>query len=188
MAKKPSQHTLFYCGDGTVETDEGDGVLGEGISQKSMRQIEVVSSMLHGMSWNVSRFTARESRKDRDNILENFRCGIIDAMIAIRCLDEGIDVPACSTAYILASSRDPRQFVQRRGRILRRSPGKELATIHDFIVVLPQGFSTNSEYAKRLIKSELCRVTEFSSLAENRSEAYAELAPILRAYDLEHRI
>lgn len=184
---RPTQHTLFYCGDGTVETDEEDDVSGESIAQ-GKRQVEAVSSMLHGMSWDVSRFTSRESRKDRDNILENFRLGIIDAMVAIRCLDEGIDVPACSTAYILASSRDPRQFVQRRGRILRRSPGKEQALIHDFIVVLPEGFDTDSHYAKRLIKSELSRVAEFSSLSENRSEAYHTLAPILRAYDLEHMI
>ena len=109
-------------------------------------------------------------------------------MVAIRCLDEGIDVLACSTAYILASSRDPRQFVQRCGRILRRSPGKERALIHDFIVVLPEGSNTGSDYAKRLIKSELVRVAEFSSLSDNRSEVYATLAPMLRHYDLEHVI
>lgn len=185
--ERPTQHTLFYCGDGSVETDEEDGAL-EGSTEQGTRQIEAVSKMLHSLSWDASRFTSRESRKDRDNILENFRLGVIDAMVAIRCLDEGIDVPACSTAYILASSRDPRQFVQRRGRILRRSPGKAQALIHDFIVVLPQEFETESHYAKRLIKSELARVAEFSSLSENRSESYESLAPILRAYDLEHMI
>ncbi|WP_171172904.1 DEAD/DEAH box helicase family protein [Ruegeria sp. HKCCA5929] len=184
---KPTQHTLFYCGDGTVETDETEESSEESIRQ-SKRQVEAVSAMLHSMGWDVSRFTSRESRKDRDNIMENFRLGMIDAMVAIRCLDEGIDVPACSTAYILASSRDPRQFVQRRGRILRRSPGKEQALIHDFVVVLPSDFETDSHYAKRLIKSELGRVAEFSSLSENRSDAYETLAPVLRAYDLEHLI
>ena len=187
VGDRPTQHTLFYCGDGTVETDDYEITSGE-ISEQNRRQVEAVSSMLHGMGWDVSRFTSRESRKDRDNILENFRLGMIDAMVAIRCLDEGIDVPACSTAYILASSRDPRQFIQRRGRILRRSPGKELALIHDFIVVLPEDYDTESEYAKRLIKSELARVAEFSSLARNRSEAYEILAPVLRKYDLEHMI
>lgn len=187
VGKQPTQHTLFYCGDGSVETNEGEDDSGEVIEQ-GKRQVEAVSTMLHRMSWDVSRFTSRESRKDRDNILENFRLGLIDAMVAIRCLDEGIDVPACSTAYILASSRDPRQFVQRRGRILRRSPGKERALIHDFIVVLPQDFDTESEYAKRLIKSELVRVAEFSSLSDNRSQAYENLAPVLKAYDLEHMV
>lgn len=179
----PTQHTLFYCGDGSVETDEDDESGGA-----AQRQIEVVSELLHRRSWDVSRFTSRESRKERDAILENFRLGIIDAMVAIRCLDEGIDVPACSTAYILASSRDPRQFVQRRGRILRRSPGKEMAAIHDFVVILPEGAEDESDYAKRLIRSELARVAEFSSLSENRFEAYEVLAPVLRTYDLEHMI
>jgi superfamily II DNA or RNA helicase len=181
---EPSRHTLFYCGDGTVETDEEDAVDGE----TTQRQIEAVSTLLHRQGWDLSRFTSHESRKDRDAIMENFRLGVIDAMVAIRCLDEGIDVPACSTAYILASSRDPRQFVQRRGRILRRSPGKDLATIHDFIVVLPAGYEDASCYAKKLIKSELGRVAEFSSLSQNRAEAYEVLRPVLRAYDLEHMV
>ena len=181
-------HSLFYCGDGTVETDEEDKENRDQSTQMGQRQVEAISSLLHRKGWDVSRFTSRESRKDRESILENFRLGIIDAMVAIRCLDEGIDVPACSIAYILASSRDPRQFVQRRGRILRRSPGKDLATIHDFIVVLPKGQEEESGYAKRLIKSELERVAEFSSLSQNRAEAYEVLAPTLREYDLEHMI
>lgn len=186
---KPNPHTLFYCGDGTVETDEETDQDTESESAASgLRQVEAVSSLLHKRGWDVSRFTSRESRKERDSILENFRIGIIDAMVAIRCLDEGIDVPACNTAYILASSRDPRQFVQRRGRILRRSPGKEMATIHDFVVVLPHDYETDSDYAKRLIKSELGRVAEFSSLSENRAEAYQILSPVLKIYDLEHMI
>ena len=181
-------HTLFYCGDGTVETDDEDTENGQQSEDIGQRQVEAISSLLHQMGWDVSRFTARESRNDRESILENFRLGIIEAMVAIRCLDEGIDVPACSIAYILASSRDPRQFVQRRGRILRRSPGKKMAIIHDFIVVLKEGQQDESDYAKRLIKSELARVAEFSSLSQNRAEAYEILAPTLRQYDLEHMV
>jgi superfamily II DNA or RNA helicase len=183
---QPTSHTLFYCGDGTVETDT-DAADDQGL-QMGQRQVEAVSSLLHRRGWDVSRFTSRESRRDRQNILENFRLGLIDAMVAIRCLDEGIDVPACSTAYILASSSDPRQFIQRRGRILRRSPGKEMADVHDFVVVLPEGQEDESDYAKRLIKSELKRVAEFSSLSRNRADAYEVLAPTLRQYDLEHMI
>lgn len=185
--KPPTSHTLFYCGDGSVETDDAEEDGEDGIKQ-SLRQVEAVSTLLHNSKWDASRFTSRESRQDRESILETFRLGIIDAMVAIRCLDEGIDVPACNTAYILASSRDPRQFIQRRGRILRRSPSKTSATIHDFIAVLPDSVDDESGYAKRLIKAELGRVAEFSSLSENRSDAYAVLAPFLRKYDLEHLI
>ena len=187
--RNPTLHTLFYCSEGTVEINEDtDAEPRPNTTEK--RQIDQVTTMLYDMSWNVSRFTSRESRRDREDILESFRLGLIDAMVAIRCLDEGIDVPACSTAYILASSRDPRQFVQRRGRILRRSPGKELAVIHDFIVVLPDDFhlSEEGEHAERLIRSELERVAEFSSMSENRSDCYKVLSPILRSYNLEHMI
>ncbi|MCY4260115.1 MAG: DEAD/DEAH box helicase family protein [Rhodobacteraceae bacterium] len=185
--ERPTRHTLFYCGDGTIENGENTNTP-EGSDVGDIRQDKAVSAMLDEMSWNVSRFTSQESRNDRIRILDNFRLGLIDAMVAIRCLDEGIDIPACSTAYILASSRDPRQFIQRRGRILRRSPGKKHALIHDFIVVLPQQFDTESEYAKRLIESELVRVAEFSSLSDNRSEAYEILRPVLQQYDLEHKV
>lgn len=181
----PKKHALFYCGDGQVETDWSEDDDGPEDSQPS-RQIEAVSRLLDGQGWKVSRFTARESRRERESILQSFKTGAIDGLVAIKCLDEGIDVPACSIAYILASSRDPRQFIQRRGRILRRSPGKTIANIHDYIVVLPEDAQDESGAARKLITAELKRVAEFSGLAENRNEAYAVLRPILTAYDLEH--
>jgi superfamily II DNA or RNA helicase len=168
------------------EDDDREGDVED--KDNRQRQVEAVSLKLHQLGWRVSRFTSCESRTVREGILENFRVGVIDAMVAIRCLDEGIDVPACSTAFILASSRDPRQFVQRRGRILRRSPGKEIATIHDFVVVLPEGTEDRSSYAKQLVKSELGRIAEFTSLSRNRADAYDVLAPVLRRYDLEHMV
>src|SRR3546814_10913930 len=81
------------------------------------RQIEVVSRLLDGMSWKVSRFTARESRRERESILHAFRVGLIDGLVAIKCLDEGIDVPACSTAYILARSEEHTSELQSLMRI-----------------------------------------------------------------------
>lgn len=186
--KAPVPHTLFYCGDGTVETDDIDeNKEGESLAFET-RQIEAVSALISKFDWHSSRFTSRESRKGRELILENFKQKVIDAMVAIRCLDEGIDVPACGTAYILASSRDPRQFIQRRGRILRRSPGKETATIFDFIVTLPPNYEEESGAMQKLLKSELSRVAEFSGLSLNRHEAYNTLRPILRRYDLEHLV
>lgn len=181
----PQQHALFYCGDGQVDMDGMEADDGAEDSQPT-RQIEAVSRLLDGQGWKVSRFTARESRRERESILQSFKTGAIDGLVAIKCLDEGIDVPACSIAYILASSRDPRQFIQRRGRILRRSPGKTIANIHDYIVVLPEDAHDESGAARKLITAELKRVAEFSGLAENRNEAYAALRPILTAYDLEH--
>ena len=151
------------------------------------RQIEIVSEKLRQAGWKNSRFTAREGSSVRRQILSNFKAGDIDSLVAIRCLDEGIDIPACDTAFILASSKDPRQFIQRRGRILRQSPGKKLATIYDFLVVLPK-FKGVDPISKRLVKGELERVSEFSRLSINSLETYESLRPLLVRFDLEHLV
>lgn len=174
---KPSKHTLFYCGDGSTEDDE---------AEEPIRQIEAVSRVLGESGWRTSRFTSRESRDERKDILENFRLGLIDAMVAIRCLDEGIDVPACHSAYILASSRNPKQFIQRRGRILRRAPGKDHANVVDFVVKIPDDATTGSELERNLLKNELGRISEFASLSMNPGDVYETLSPYLDQYDLHH--
>lgn len=175
--ERPKPLTLFYCGDGSVEGEE---------SGELIRQVEAVSSAIDKLGWRCSRFTAEESRAERQDILDSFRLGMIDAMVAIKCLDEGIDVPACRTAYILASSRNPKQFIQRRGRILRRSPGKEYAEIYDFIVKIPNSLLENNEIEKKLLRAELNRVAEFASLAMNSFDTVKILRPILKNYNLEY--
>lgn len=96
-------------------------------------------------------------------------------LVSIRCLDEGVDIPAISHALILASSQNPRQFIQRRGRVLRKSPGKQLAVIHDVIVV-PVSLVDEPEQLS-LLKAEFIRAIEFAGSAINRS-AGAELRSI----------
>lgn len=174
---KSSPLTLFYCGDGSTD-DEDSG--------EPIRQVEAVSSLLYKLGWRSSIFTAREKRQARQILLDHFRLGLIDALVAIRCLDEGIDVPGCRMAYILASSKNPKQFIQRRGRILRRSPGKEYAEIFDFVVKFPETFIEGNPYERQLIRSELERVAEFARLASNSADAVRELSPLLIQYDLSH--
>ena len=96
-------------------------------------------------------------------------------LVSIRCLDEGVDIPDVSHALILASSQNPRQFIQRRGRVLRRAPGKQLASIHDAIVV-PVDVEAEPEQIS-LLKSELLRAIEFANNAMNKG-AQAELREI----------
>lgn len=174
----PTPYHLFYCGDGSVEGDIEES--------PPARQVDLVSDVLHANGWKVSHFTARETREERHAILERFTIGALDGLVAIRCLDEGIDVPDCRVAYFLASSRNPRQFIQRRGRILRRSPGKDYAIVNDFVVALPDGVASKYELERSLMKSELARISEFAALSMNRSEAYTRLEPYLDAYDLHH--
>ena len=96
-------------------------------------------------------------------------------LVSIRCLDEGVDIPDISHALILASSQNPRQFIQRRGRVLRRAPEKQVAVIHDAIVV-PASVDNEPEQIS-LLKSELVRAIEFSNQALNKG-ANAEIRGI----------
>lgn len=176
IAHSPKPLSLFYCGDGSVE-DEDSG--------ESVRQIDAVSTILHERGWSNAHFTSRESREERQEILDHFRLGFIDALVAIRCLDEGIDIPACHTAFILASSRNPRQSVQRRGRLLRKSPNKERAEIFDFMVLLPPA-ALEFSFERNLFKAELQRIAEFARLAENAGEVVKNLSPLMTKFDLQH--
>jgi superfamily II DNA or RNA helicase len=175
---QPAPFHLFYCGDGADD---------EQLDESLSRQVDRVSRMLYERRWKVSHFTSRETSSARQNILDNFRVGMLDGLVAIRCLDEGVDVPDCRVAYILASSRNPKQFIQRRGRILRRAPNKERAIVHDFVVILPdESVSGSSAPLRKLLIGELMRVSEFGRLAENRSDVYGSLKPLLEKYDLHH--
>jgi hypothetical protein len=87
-------------------------------------------------------------------------------LVSIKCLDEGVDIPAVSHAFILASSQNPRQFIQRRGRVLRKSIGKDLAVIHDAIVVPVDPRSEREQIS--LLKAELIRSLEFADSALNK--------------------
>jgi superfamily II DNA/RNA helicase len=177
------RHSLFYCSDATVMVDDEDDA-GPPVQQ---RQVEAVSELLHRRRWRNSRFTSREGLRERRDILDRFRFGDIDALVAIRCLDEGIDVPACQRAYFLASSRNPRQFVQRRGRILRRPPGKEQAEIFDLMVRVPEG-ALNSAVERALLVEEFTRISEFANLARNSGEVIETLFPLMQRYDLVHHL
>jgi superfamily II DNA or RNA helicase len=93
------------------------------------------------------------------------RGGIV---IAIKCLDEGVDVPSVTHALILASSKNPREFIQRRGRVLRTAPGKALAYVHDALVLPPNGGEARSESKNDpIITGELARAVEFAGNADN---------------------
>lgn len=100
---------------------------------------------------------------DRQRTLEVFtgRGGVI---VSIRCLDEGVDIPSVTHALILASSRNPREFIQRRGRVLRRSPGKALAHLHD-VIVAPE--DVGDDDSNSILAGELARAIRFGQHAIN---------------------
>ena len=89
-------------------------------------------------------------------------------LVSIKCLDEGVDIPDISHAVILASSRNPREFIQRRGRVLRTNPGKHLAFLHDLVVVPPTG---EGDEFDGLVVGEIARAHEFAKGAINPDAA-----------------
>jgi len=109
-------------------------------------------------------------KSERDWILESFESGQIQALIAMRCLDEGVDIPSARLGIIMASTTNPREFIQRRGRLLRRAPGKDFAQIYDMIVAPIFPSADNSEElksARRIMEKELKRSDEFAKDALN---------------------
>lgn len=110
--------------------------------------------------------------KNRDELLDKFSNAEIDVLISMKCLDEGVDVPRSELAFFCASTGNPRQFVQRRGRVLRKHDDKAHATIHDLIVLPRKDTSENQDAIKGLVQSEVARVYDFCSLAINSHESY----------------
>jgi len=124
-------------------------------------------------------------QKDRDEILADFAKGKLQVLTSMKCLDEGVDVPRSELAIFCASTGNPRQFIQRRGRVLRKHPDKYMAEIHDLVVV-PEVDVTSSSYKmeQSLLKGELMRVKNFSLLSENPSYSQMELKSVMEHYGL----
>lgn len=122
---------------------------------------------------------------ERDKIIEEFASGELHVLTSMKCLDEGVDVPRSELAIFCASTGNPRQFIQRRGRILRQHKDKHMAIIHDLVVVPEITTATDSYNMERnLLRSELKRVNDFAKLSENADDAYTILEPILSYYNL----
>jgi len=123
--------------------------------------------------------------KGRIEVLEEFAKGNIEVLTSMKCLDEGVDVPRSEMAIFCASTGNPRQFIQRRGRILRNHPDKYMATIHDLVVAPLIGASEDSfKMEKSLLRAELKRVSDFARLSENSDVSLTELEEILNYYNL----
>lgn len=181
---KEDNHILIYCGSTTVvDNDYKEGK----VSDEEIRQIEAVSKILYSEGIISSRFTSEEDAKTREKLKKDFDEGnVIKALVAIRCLDEGVNIPSIDKAIILASSTNPKEYIQRRGRVLRLYKGKDYAIIYDF-VTLPRNLdeitpTTDFEYDLGLIKRELTRVKDFASLSLNEFESDKLICEIEEKY------
>lgn len=122
---------------------------------------------------------------DRDEILGDFAEGKLHVLTSMKCLDEGVDVPRSELAIFCSSTGNPRQFIQRRGRVLRTHPDKKMAILHDLIVAPEVGYGTDSyRMEQSLLKGELLRVRNFALLSENPSYSEIELREVMDYYGL----
>ena len=135
------------------------------IIQGKTRQITAVNRLLQDLHVNAHQYTGKETSSSKSSsYLEKFEYGDYQVLTAMRVLDEGVDIPETNTAFLLASSTVEREWIQRRGRILRDFPGKQFANLHDFMVVPPD---TGAQSGTSLLGSELRRARSFAQLAEN---------------------
>ena len=149
------------------------------------KQIDEIANTLHNKHIIFHKFTYHETIKERPKLLQEFDDGNIDTLLAIKCLDEGVDVPSIKTAIILASSNNPIEFIQRRGRILRTYTNKKQAIIHD-LIVLPKPNDLNSYDAasQQMIQKELMRLQEFAQSSDNPVYSQNLIQTLMNDYDL----
>lgn len=183
VKRKNLHYSLVYVPEGVeanydeadfgVETDEENRLINDYTKAVS----EVDESVM------VKQFTSSSS--NREGILNDFEAGNIHVLTSMKCLDEGVDVPRSELAIFCASTGNPRQFIQRRGRVLRLHKKKIHATIHDLVVIPEVNIEDNNfDMERNLIKKELERVVDFANLAMNKMDTFETFKNVLNYYNL----
>lgn len=183
---RTDNYILVYCGATKYDNDSSDLK-----DDDEVRQIEEVNKRLYyELGMKVHKFTSEESKEERDEIKRMFASGTeLQVITAIKCLDEGVNIPSIKKAFILASSTNPKEYIQRRGRVLRRAKGKEYAEIFDFIT-LPRPleevqFCSEEELScdLSLVRKEFLRMIDFAETARNPFEIDKLKEDIQNAYN-----
>ncbi|MCF2657512.1 DEAD/DEAH box helicase family protein [Lacrimispora saccharolytica] len=186
---KTDNHILVYCGATTIRDpsyQEGNP------EEEEVRQIDYVTRMLgNELGMDVAQFTSKENNANRMILKKEFDKGeSLQALVAIRCLDEGVNIPSIKYAFILSSSTNPKEYIQRRGRVLRKYPGKDKAIIFDFITdPIPDAEFDNVtsdaiNSMKSLVKKEIFRMRDFADISENPASVDRLVQSLCEKYDV----
>ena len=186
---KHDTHMLIYCGatrifdydsDSTTADDEGE------------RQIVAVSKLLgNELGMKVTHFTSNETAAEREIIKQRFaEAEPYQAIAAIKCLDEGVNIPSIRTAFILASTTNPKEYIQRRGRVLRLAANKPYAVIYDFVTLIKplddvDSYASDYNCGRALAKRELSRIEEFGRIALNSRDSDELINDIQDVYQIK---
>jgi superfamily II DNA or RNA helicase len=176
VEKDSFKNTLIYCPKG-VNNEEDD------------RYIHILQDEIKEKFPKINTATFLGETSNRELLLKDFENEIVHMLLAIKCLDEGVNIPKTMNAIFVASGQNYREFVQRRGRVLRNYQTqyfkKEYADIFD-VVVLPtvNQFNSSRQTAERLIISEFRRLYEFYNLAADKFSTYKKINNALEVYGL----
>lgn len=184
---KNDTHILVYCGATRTQDFSNDSSERD---EEGERQIVSVSKMLgNELGMKVTHFTSNESAEEREVIKQCFATASpYQAIIAIKCLDEGVNIPSIKTAFILASTTNPKEYIQRRGRVLRLAKDKPYAVIYDFVTLTEpmediNPYNPDFNCEKALAKRELQRIKEFGKIAKNARDSDELINDIESAFE-----
>lgn len=180
------RYTFIYVPEGiTTETTDDDT---EDDGMESIRLIHQYTREVGSIDPSILVNQFVSGMPDRDQVLDQFKNGRIQVIASMKCLDEGVDIPRAEHAIFCSSTGNPRQFIQRRGRILRKHPDKLKAVIHDLIVIpdltVSRPDSDTFQLERTLVRKELERVMYFASLSNNPFETESLFAEICEHYEL----
>jgi superfamily II DNA or RNA helicase len=178
-ARREVWYQLIYCAEGSRPSEHGP-------SEEPSQISQVMRMVGNDLRLTAHTYIAETLRPDRQALLRRFGTGDdLRILVAMKCLDEGVDIPDARVGYLVSSSSNPRQFIQRRGRLLRLAPDKDMAEILDYIAVPPDGAPVNFDVERKLLTRELERAAEFGKLSENYADTLATLRPLKDRYGLQ---
>ena len=153
-------------------------------SAKNPQQFDDIAAMLTALDVRWAPVTQATTAKPRllAQTLETFGAGGYQVLLAKKVLDEGVDIPSVTEAFIVASSTVEREWIQRRGRVLRLHPNKPWAIVHDFLA-LPPAHTLRSEEtknARKIVRTELGRAYSFAKYARNAAGEDGVLSDLQR--------
>ena len=120
------KNVLIFTGDGSTEDIVEEDIKDKYRAEKIMKDV----------GWDVAEFTSEVNAKERKVRIRDFVEKDLNALIAIKVLDQGVNIPAIQTAIILASTRSKRQYIQRLGRVLRKAKNKNMSYLMFFSITL----------------------------------------------------
>lgn len=174
---KPLKYTFVYVPEGKPDVFDDD-------DQRLINDYSRVINKEFGLKQH--QFIGTTS--DRSVILQKFADGYINVLTAMKCLDEGVDIKRAEIAIFSASTSNPRQFIQRRGRILRTHPDKSFASVYDMIVapdINIHSYDESLSMERSIMLRELNRVSEFASMAINKYAALDSLRDAAERYGID---